>query len=60
MLDEMEEGTFEYFLVLPGNEIVDDFIKQSERRRFISVEETKKFFALKGIKSQYLTKTLSA
>ncbi len=51
ILDEMEEGTFEYFLVSPGNEIVDDFIEQSERRGFISIEETKKFFALKGIKS---------
>ena len=47
----MEEGTFEYFLVSPGNEIVDDFIKQSERREFISVEETKKLFAEKEIKS---------
>jgi len=49
MLDEMEEGTFEYFLVPPGNEIVDDFIEQSQRRGFISIEETKKFFALKGV-----------
>ena len=51
ILHEMEEGTFEYFLVSPGNEIVDDFIEQSERREFISVEETKKLFAEKGIKS---------
>ena len=51
ILDEMEYGTFEYFLVSPGNEIVDDFIEQSERRGFISVEETKKLFAEKGIKS---------
>ena len=49
ILDEMEEGTFEYFLVPPGNEIVDDFIEQSQRRGFISIEETKKFFALKGV-----------
>ncbi len=51
ILDEMEKGTFEYFLVSPGNEIVDDFIEQSERHGFISVEETKRFFAEKGIKS---------
>ncbi len=51
ILDEMEKGTFEYFLVSPGNEIVDDFIEQSERCGFISVEETKQFFAEKGIKS---------
>ncbi len=50
ILDDMEEGTFEYFLVPPGNEIVDDFIEQSQRRGFISIEETNKFFALKGIK----------
>jgi hypothetical protein len=51
ILDEMEKGTFEYFLVSPGNEIVDDFIEQSERRGFISVEETKKFFDEKRIKT---------
>lgn len=50
ILDEMEEGIFEYFLVSPGNEIVDDFIEQAPRRGFVSVKETKKFFALKGIK----------
>ncbi|PSB26070.1 hypothetical protein [Chlorogloea sp. CCALA 695] len=50
ILDEMESGIFEYFLVSPGNEIVDDFIEQAQRRGFVSVEETKKFFALKGIK----------
>ena len=50
ILDEMESGIFEYFLVTPGNEIVDDFIEQAQRRGFISVEETKKFFAEKGIK----------
>ncbi len=51
ILDEMESGIFEYFLVSPGNEIVDDFIEQTRRHGFISVEETKKFFAGKGIKS---------
>lgn len=51
ILDEMESGTFEYFLVSPGNEIVDDFIEQSERLGFISVEETRRFFALKSLKS---------
>ncbi len=50
ILDEIEEGTFEYFLVSPGNDIVDDFIEQSQRRGFISIEETNKFFALKRIK----------
>ena len=50
IMDEMESGTFEYFLVTPGNEIVDDFIEQVQRSGFVSVEGTKKFFALKGIK----------
>ena len=50
ILDEMESGMFEYFLVSPGNEIVDDFIEQSQRRGFTSVERTRKFFAAKGIK----------
>ncbi len=50
ILDEMESDTFEYFLVTPGNEIVDDFIEQAQRHGFISVEETKRFFAGKGIK----------
>jgi hypothetical protein len=50
ILDEMESGTFEYFLVSPGNEIVDDFIEQTKRRGFISIEETNKFFAEKRIK----------
>ncbi len=50
IMDEMESGTFEYFLVTPGNEIVDDFIEQAQRSGFVSVEKTKKFFALKGIK----------
>ena len=49
ILDEMEKDIFEYFLVSPGNEIVDDFIEQSQRRGFISVEETNKFFALKKL-----------
>lgn len=50
ILDEMEEDVFEYFLVSPGYEIVDDFTEQFQRRGFISIEETKKFFAAKGIK----------
>ncbi len=50
ILEEMEEDIFEYFLVSPGKEIVDDFIEQSRRRGFISIEETKNFFATKGVK----------
>lgn len=49
MLDEMEEGAFEYLPVAFGNTIVDDFIEQAERRGFIGVDDTKKFFADRGI-----------
>lgn len=51
ILDEMERDIFEYFLVSPGNEIVDDFIEQIQRRGFISINETKRFFTEKRIKS---------
>jgi hypothetical protein len=50
MLDEFEEGTFQCLWVAPGNAIADDFIEREERRGFIGVEETKKFFAQRGIK----------
>ncbi|XHX76981.1 MAG: hypothetical protein RBJ76_21465 [Stenomitos frigidus ULC029] len=49
MLDEMEEGTFEYLLVASGNAIADDFIERAESRGFLGVEETKNFFAGRGI-----------
>ncbi len=50
MLDELEEGTFESLAVALGNTIADDFIEREEKRGFIGVEETKKFFAERGIK----------
>jgi len=49
MLDEMEEGTFQYLWVAPGNAIADDFIERVEERGFIGVEETKRFFAERGV-----------
>jgi hypothetical protein len=52
MLDEMEEGTFQCLAVAPGNAIADDFIERVEKRGFIGVEETKKFFAERGITLQ--------
>jgi hypothetical protein len=55
ILDEMEEGTFEYFLVSPGNEIVDDFIEQSKRRGFVSVDRTKKFLLKKELIDYFLS-----
>jgi hypothetical protein len=50
MLDEFEEGTFQCLAIAPGNAIADDFIEREEKRGFIGVEETKKFFAERGIK----------
>ena len=50
MLDEMEEGTFLSLAVASGNTIADDFIEREEKCGFIGVEETKKFFAERGIK----------
>ncbi len=49
MLDEMEEGTFQYLSVAVGNTIADDFIERAESRGFIGVDETKKFFAEREI-----------
>jgi hypothetical protein len=49
MLDELEEGTFRYLAVAIGNTIADDFIEREEKRGFIGVDETKKFFAERGI-----------
>ena len=49
MLDEMEEGSIQYLPVAVGNTIADDFIEEAERRGFLSVEETKRFFAERGV-----------
>jgi hypothetical protein len=49
MLDEFEEGNFQCLWFAPGNAIADDFIEREEKRGFIGVEETKKFFAERGI-----------
>lgn len=49
MLDEMEEGNFEYLSIAVGNTIADDFIERAESRGFVGVEETKKFFAERGL-----------
>jgi hypothetical protein len=50
VLDELEEGTFECLAIAFGNTIADDFIEREEKRGFIGVEETKKFFAERGIR----------
>ena len=49
MLDEMEEGNFRHLDIATGNTIADDVIERTERRGFIGVDETKEFFAERGI-----------
>jgi hypothetical protein len=50
MLEELEEGTFQCLAVASGNEIADDFIEREEKRGFLGVDETKRFFAERGIR----------
>lgn len=49
ILEDMEEGTFEYLSVAFGNEIADDYIERAERKGFIGVDETRVFFAQMGV-----------
>ncbi len=44
MLEEMEEGTFDYLLVASGNTILADLVKKAEESGYIGVEATNKFF----------------
>lgn len=44
MLEEMEEGTFEYLLAAPGNTILADLVKEAEESGYIGVEATNEFF----------------
>ena len=44
MLEEMEEGTFEYLSVAVGNTILADLVKASEKSGYIGVDATKEFF----------------
>lgn len=44
MLEEMEEGTFEYLSVAVGNTILADLVHESEKSGYIGVEATKEFF----------------
>ncbi|MFV0387548.1 MAG: hypothetical protein ACK5NT_02240 [Pyrinomonadaceae bacterium] len=49
MLDEMEEGEFENLTFVVGNSIANDSIEPAEGRGYISVDETRKFFAERGL-----------
>ncbi len=44
MLEEMEEGTFEYLSVAVGNTILADLIEEAEKNGYMSVEATRQFF----------------
>jgi len=44
MLEEMEEGTFEYLSVAEGNTILADLVDEAEKSGYIGVEATKEFF----------------
>lgn len=44
MLEEMEEGTFEYLSIASGNTILADLVKKAEESGYIGVEATKEFF----------------
>lgn len=44
MLEEMEEGTFEYLSVSVGNTILADMIDDAERSGYLGVEATRDFF----------------
>lgn len=44
MLEEMEEGTFEYLTVAAGNTILADLVSEAEESGYIGVEATEEFF----------------
>lgn len=44
ILDEMAEGEFQYLLVASGNTIWNDLVEQADRRGYIGIEETRRFF----------------
>ena len=47
--DEIGEGTFESLPVAVGNEIVDDYVDDARQTGFIGIEDTRKFFAERGV-----------
>lgn len=47
--DEMENGSFGYFAVAPGNAIADDFIDDAKRSGFVSPEATIDFLRSRGL-----------
>jgi hypothetical protein len=43
MLEEMEEGKFEYLMVAPGNMILGDLIDEAEKSGYLGTEATEEF-----------------
>ncbi|MGH8827735.1 MAG: hypothetical protein ACRDVZ_09120 [Jiangellaceae bacterium] len=43
--DELEEGSFGYLVVAPAGAVYDDFIDEAEREGYMTVEETRRWFA---------------
>jgi hypothetical protein len=48
-LEAAEDGTFGALLVASGNEIYDDWVDDSDRDDYMTVEETAQWFAERGI-----------
>ena len=44
ILEEMEEGNFQFLMVAVGNTIFDDIIERAESEGYLGVDETQKFF----------------
>lgn len=44
ILEEMDEGEFQYLLIASGNTIWDDCVERADRRGYIGIEETRQFF----------------
>ncbi len=44
MLEEIEEGTFEYLSVAIGNTILADLVEESEKSGYLGVDATREFF----------------
>jgi len=44
MLEEMEEGRFQFLIIAEGNTIFDDLINRAESRGYLGVDKTREFF----------------
>lgn len=44
MLEEMEEGTFEYLSLAIGNTVPADLVEDAEKSGYVGVEATREFF----------------